>query len=103
MRERNRLKFAARDKTEEKKSQPRDEISLEPDEQKLFDALRAQRTEIARAEKVPPYIVFWDQTLAEIAKRRPQSLAAFGSVRGVGEAKLERYGEKFLAVIRQHD
>ena len=103
VRERNRPKFATRDKTEDKKSQPREEISLEPDEQRLFDALRAQRTEIARAEKVAPYIVFWDQTLAEIAKQRPRSLAAFGSVRGVGEAKLERYGEKFLAVIRQHD
>jgi len=65
--------------------------------------LRARRSEIAREEKLPAYIVFSDRTLAELAKRRPRSLAAFSDVRGVGDAKLERYGEKFLAVIRQSE
>jgi len=85
----------------EKKHWSRDDLDLEPSEQKLFEALRARRSEIAREEKLPAYIVFSDRTLAELAKRRPRSLAAFSDVRGVGDAKLERYGEKFLAVIRQ--
>lgn len=78
-----------------------EDIALDAHEQRLFDALRARRSEIARDEKMPAYIVFSDRTLAELAKRRPRSLAAFGNVRGVGETKLERYGEQFLAVIRQ--
>ena len=57
--------------------------------------------EIAREEKMPAYIVCWDRTLAEIAKRRPRSIAALRNMPGVGPAKAERYGEKFLAVIRQ--
>jgi ATP-dependent DNA helicase RecQ len=87
----------------QKKEWSRDDLELEPGEQRLFDALRARRSEIAREEKLPAYIVFSDRTLAELAKRRPRSLAAFSDVRGVGDAKLERYGEKFLAVIRQSE
>ncbi len=78
-----------------------DETALQPNEQRLFEALRARRSEIARAEKVPAFVVFSDRTLVELARSRPPSLAAFSDVRGVGETKLERYGEKFLAVIRQ--
>jgi ATP-dependent DNA helicase RecQ len=91
----------ARPKQREKASRSSDDISLDAGEQKLFEALRATRSEIARKEKLPAYIVFWDRTLAEIAKRRPQSLAALRNVPGVGEAKLERYGSKILAVIRR--
>jgi ATP-dependent DNA helicase RecQ len=87
----------------EKTSRQSDDLTLEPAEQKLFEALRAKRSEIARSEKVPAYIVFWDRTLAEIAKRRPRSLAAFGNVPGVGAAKLERYGKDFLGVIKHSD
>jgi ATP-dependent DNA helicase RecQ len=87
----------------EKAQWSRDDLELEPDEQRLFEALRVQRSEIARDEKLPAYIVFSDRTLAELARRRPRSLAAFSDVRGVGDAKLERYGEKFLAVIRQQE
>jgi ATP-dependent DNA helicase RecQ len=49
---------------------------------------------------VPAFVVFSDRTLVEIAKSRPPSLAAFSDIHGVGDTKLERYGEKFLAVIR---
>ena len=76
-------------------------LSLGPKEQRLFDALRARRSEIARAEKVPAFVVFSDRTLVEIAKSCPASLGAFSDVHGVGDAKLKRYGEKFLAVIKQ--
>jgi len=87
----------------EKGNWSRDDLELEPDEQCLFEALRVRRSEIARDEKLPAYIVFSDRTLAELARRRPRSLAALSEVRGVGDAKLERYGEKFLTVIRQSE
>ncbi len=68
----------------------------------LFDALRALRRELAAEAGVPPYVVFHDATLREMAGTRPASLAALGEVGGVGGRKLDAYGEAFLAVIRQH-
>jgi len=73
---------------------------LDADAGRLFAALKARRSEIARDEKLPAYIVFSDRTLAEMAMRKPRSLSALGEVRGVGGVKLARYGETFLAVIR---
>jgi len=69
----------------------------------LVAALRELRTSLARAEKLPAYCIFPDRTLVEMAVQRPLSLNALGGVRGVGPAKLERYGEKILAVIRDSD
>jgi ATP-dependent DNA helicase RecQ len=89
--------------TGDKRPREKEDLVLEPEEQRLFEALRARRAEIARDERVPAYIVFWDRTLAEIAKRRPRSLAALRDVPGVGEAKLERYGKDFLAVIEHSE
>jgi ATP-dependent DNA helicase RecQ len=66
----------------------------------LFARLRALRAELARAEQVPAYVVFPDRTLAEMAVRRPRSLHALADIRGVGPTKLERFGERFLDVIR---
>jgi ATP-dependent DNA helicase RecQ len=80
-----------------------DDVSLTDSELKLLAALRDKRREIARRDGVPAYIVFSDRTLAEMALRRPATLAAMASVRGVGEMKLERYGQEFLAVIRSSD
>jgi ATP-dependent DNA helicase RecQ len=93
----------ARGRRREKQSRANDDISLDAAEQKLFEALRATRSDIARAERVPAFVVFSDRTLVEIAKSRPPSLSALSGVHGVGDTKLERYGEKFLAVIRQQD
>jgi DNA helicase-2/ATP-dependent DNA helicase PcrA len=62
-------------------------------------ALREWRRERSRADGVPAYVVFHDATLAEIAQRRPQNLAALAGVSGVGPAKLERYGEEVLAAL----
>ena len=80
-----------------------DDVSLTDSELRLVAALRDKRREIARRDEVPAYIVFSDRTLAEMALRKPLSLAAMAGVRGVGEMKLERYGEEFLAVIRSSD
>ncbi len=71
-----------------------------PEHAPLFQALRSLRGDLAREEKVPAYVVFADRTLAEMAVRRPRSITALGDVRGVGPAKLEKYGEQFLTVIR---
>ena len=67
----------------------------------LFTALRSMRSALAREEKVPAYVIFPDRTLAEIAVRRPRSLGALEDIRGVGPVKLERYGERVLATVRE--
>jgi DNA helicase-2/ATP-dependent DNA helicase PcrA len=64
-----------------------------------FESLRAWRLERARADEVPPYVVFHDSTLAEIAARRPGSLGELAQISGVGPAKLERYGSDVLAAL----
>jgi len=68
----------------------------------LFDALRELRRELAQEAQVPPYVVFHDATLRELAARRPASLAEMAGISGIGDRKLEAYGEAFLAVIRRH-
>ena len=65
----------------------------------LFAALRAKRRELASAAGIPPYVIFHDSTLREMAALRPGTLAAMGELSGVGAAKLERYGAAFLEVI----
>ena len=70
-------------------------------EERIFEALRALRLELARSQGVAPFIIFHDKTLREIAARRPATLAELGEVPGLGEVKLQRYGEQFLAALRQ--
>jgi ATP-dependent DNA helicase RecQ len=70
-----------------------------PADDALWQALRARRLELARAQGVPPYVIFHDATLLEMVRQRPRDLAALGLIPGVGRSKLERYGETFLAVI----
>ena len=65
----------------------------------LLVALKAWRLEQARAQGVPPYVVFHDRTLVELAAQRPRSHSALGAVSGIGSAKLERYGDALLAVL----
>lgn len=66
----------------------------------LFDQLRALRSEIAKEEKVPPYIVFSDKTLAHMCVIKPKTRAEMLSVTGVGAFKFDKYGERFLECIR---
>ena len=74
--------------------------SLTPEDEMLFSALRELRLRIARESDVPPFVVFHDIALCEMARLRPTSLAEFGQISGVGKRKLERYGETFVAAIR---
>lgn len=66
----------------------------------LFDLLRSLRKEIAMQEGMPPYIIFQDRTLQEMADRLPQNEHEMLTITGVGDNKLRKYGEKFLKVIR---
>jgi ATP-dependent DNA helicase RecQ len=79
---------------------------LDSDEAKaaeaLFQALRNMRLELAREQNVPPYVIFHDKVLREIAMQRPASTAQLAELNGIGRAKLERYGAAVLQVIRDH-
>jgi ATP-dependent DNA helicase RecQ len=66
----------------------------------LFERLRTVRLEIARARGVPPYVIFHDTTLRDMARLKPTTLVAFRNVYGVGERKAADLGETFLAEIR---
>jgi ATP-dependent DNA helicase RecQ len=68
----------------------------------LFDALRTLRRDLAAEAGVPPYVIFHDSTLRDMAALRPASLSELGQLVGIGARKLEAYGEAFLNVIRQH-
>ena len=69
--------------------------------QALWEALRAWRLDEARRQELPPYVIFHDATLIEVARRRPASLDALADVPGIGRSKLDRYGAALLSVIRR--
>jgi ATP-dependent DNA helicase RecQ len=70
----------------------------DPDEG-LVDLLRQWRLERSRADGVPAFVVFHDSTLRELAAAQPRSLGELGAIKGVGPAKLERYGDDLLTVL----
>lgn len=84
----------------EKRAKPA--ADLAPAEAGLFEELRRKRLELAQAQKLPPYVIFHDRTLQEMARRRPRAKPDFAALPGVGEAKLVRYGEAFLEVINAY-
>lgn len=69
----------------------------------LWEALRAHRRELAEEQGVPPYVIFHDSTLQAMAELMPSTLEAFGDLPGVGIRKLDKYGQGFINVIKQHD
>ena len=77
----------------------REAVALEEGDRGLFDALRAWRRDEAARQAVPPYVIFHDRTLAEIAGGKPKTAAALGRIGGVGQGKLERYGSAVLALV----
>ncbi|RME45475.1 MAG: DNA helicase RecQ [Chloroflexi bacterium] len=78
-------------------------IGIRPDyDPELFQQLRAKRRELAEAAAVPPYVIFSDRSLQEMATYFPQSREAFGRIYGVGRRKLERYADVFLSLIRAY-
>ncbi|WP_419826798.1 DNA helicase RecQ [Sphingomonas sp.] len=79
-----------------RKGKPAEEYPHDP----LFEALRARRREIAKERGVPPYVVFHDSTLREMAGLHPTTMAGLAQVSGVGQAKRDAYGDAFLEVLR---
>jgi ATP-dependent DNA helicase RecQ len=67
----------------------------------LFDALRAWRAAEAKGQSVPPYVIFHDTVLRDIAAVRPETLDELGQIKGVGASKLQRYGSGVLAVLQK--
>jgi len=67
----------------------------------LWQALKAKRLELAREQGVPPYVIFHDSTLLEIHNRKPQTLDDMGQISGIGQAKLQKYGDEFLQVLEE--
>jgi len=72
-----------------------------PADNPLFEALRARRRELAQEAGVPPYVIFHDSVLRDMAAQRPTSRSALGVLSGIGARKLDAYGEAFLQVIRE--
>ena len=68
----------------------------------LFEALRSLRKELATKEKLPPYMIFSDAPLTQMATDKPTDLELMKNIRGVGEFKLQKYGEEFLTVIKSY-
>jgi len=92
-----KLRKASKEKLKRKRTSGQAELSSE--HQALFDALRALRSRLAKEQSVPPYVIFPDKTLAEMAIARPAAEDQLLDVSGVGQAKLARYGDVFLAEI----
>ena len=87
------------DSVERATSRPEPRALVSDDDAPMLAALKAHRRELAQAAKVPPYVIFNDRSLIEMAERRPTSLDDFATITGVGATKLERFGPSFLAVI----
>src|SRR5699024_10495351 len=79
---------------------PRD---IAPADEPLWEALRAERRRLAETQGVPAYVIFADATLRDMMARRPATRTEMLAVHGVGESKLERYGDTFLRVIAEAD
>jgi ATP-dependent DNA helicase RecQ len=73
-----------------------------PADEGLFESLRSLRKQLADELGFPPYVIFHDATLREMAQRRPLTLNEFAGIRGVGDSKLSRYGERFIEAVRRH-
>ena len=77
-------------------------FQVPPSDEPLWEALRELRTTLSREAGVPPYVIFHDATLVEMVRLRPASPSEFLALHGIGEKKLEEYGEAFLQVLREH-
>ncbi len=93
-------KLLPREKSQEKTSTKNK--SLRPMDEPLYEALRNLRRKLADEQGVPAYIIFHDATLEDMARIRPESLERLRYISGVGDQKLKRYGELFLAEIQSH-
>lgn len=78
-----------------------EKTSIQPNDA-LWLALKAKRLALAQEQQVPPYIIFHDSSLMELHAEKPETLAAFAEISGVGESKLKRYGAIFIELIKAY-
>ena len=93
------------DKKERRRKTPRGEspkpsLDIAPHEAHRWDQLRATRARLAREQGVPAYVIFHDATLLQMLRERPRTSEAMAKIGGVGAAKLAKYGEAFLQLLR---
>jgi len=89
-----------KEKPKKKAKAEREKKSASTPSDILWLALKEKRLELARAQAVPPYIIFHDSTLIEIYKNKPKTLEEFSTISGVGQHKLQHYGQMFIEVIK---
>jgi len=97
--------FLRKDPLETKAPVKKSGLSVPPDSPgsgSLFEALRGLRKKISKKENVPPYVVFHDRTLREMASLFPRTLSELGCIHGVGEKKKEKYGQPFIALVKSY-
>lgn len=92
-----------REKTQRKAKAPKGAAEIGPYDEALFERLRLLRKSLADEANVPPYVVFGDTSLLLMARDKPTEVADFLQISGVGQAKLERYGDEFMNAIALHD
>jgi ATP-dependent DNA helicase RecQ len=92
-----------REKTQRKAKTPKGVAEIGPYDEALFERLRALRKSLADAAGVPPYVVFGDNSLLLMARDKPTEADQFLAISGVGQAKLERYGDDFMNTIAEHE
>jgi ATP-dependent DNA helicase RecQ len=102
LRDKPALQLRVLKKARSERKAARREADIPAADRVLFEKLRAKRLELARAANVPPYVIFHDKTLTEMAAHCPRTVAGLAGISGVGEFKLARYGEAFLAVLNEH-
>ena len=98
----NREKIMALRKEEVKAKTARERDEVGGYDRTLFERLRNVRKKMAEGQQVPPYIIFSDRTLHEMCRRFPSTLSDMRKISGVGDAKLERYGEDFIREIKRY-
>lgn len=81
-----------------RKQAPIKQLSIDDE---LFEKLRALRLELAQEQNMPPYIIFSDKTLQELAQKKPKNLVELLQIKGVGQNKLDKYGKRFLALLNE--
>ena len=89
-------------KTKKDKTKSLSSAVSRPNDEDLWDELRALRLNLSREAGVPPYVIFHDSTLLQMVELRPKNSVEFAEISGVGERKLARYGEAFMEVINSH-
>jgi ATP-dependent DNA helicase RecQ len=96
------LQIVRRSKGDRPAKSKADTASWEGVDTALFETLRKLRKSLADEKNVPPYVVFSDSTLRELARVRPSTLMQMRLIHGIGDSKLNDYGDEFLATIQRH-